>query len=66
MSHPLVRLRLRFMCLLDVHNWKWVGEQFRYCTRPECVVVEHRSDEGHWDLDVCDTRFVYDFTIVNP
>ena len=54
----------RLLCSIAVHDWEFIG-RFVFCRHPGCHKVAYRSLERRPDLDICDTRWVYDWTDVD-
>lgn len=55
----MIRWLQRLACAIAIHDWEFVGERFVFCLRPQCMQVEHRSEDMHFELDICDSRWEY-------
>lgn len=54
----------KFLCRIGVHDGERCGA-FVFCRRPDYKRVEWCvPDSKHWELDICDTREVYEWKVV--
>ena len=51
---------MKWLCKIGIHKWQ-VLNSFSFCDRPTCLRVVYFPGTGYWDLDICDTRWVFEY-----